>query len=214
VPLLPFIAVNLPFWRSLAWIYQQPRLLAEIDRLRQPRPGTKPVPASQKATTESLRQQLHAYREEITRLRAEITSLREQLAPPARRRTHRSNHQPDSKHRGHVHDAKTLKIVPEPGSPLQRSITSRSEKARFHGGPQQIRRFCAHRLLSDALIAARCAFSGRTEDTCQRALSCYVPHRTLPARCGRGRPGPRGRSGRWLGAYREPGASPLPGTAV
>jgi len=66
---------------SRSWIYQQPQLLAEINRLRQPRPGSKPgVPASQKATTGSLRQQLRAYREEITRLRAEITSLRDQLA--------------------------------------------------------------------------------------------------------------------------------------
>jgi len=66
---------------SRSWIYQQPRLLAEISRLRQPRPGKTPsVPASQKATIDSLRQQLHAYREEITRLRAEITSLHDQLA--------------------------------------------------------------------------------------------------------------------------------------
>jgi hypothetical protein len=66
---------------SRSWIYQQPRLLAEIDRLRQPRPAQRPsVPASQKATTDSLRHQLHAYREEITQLRAEITNLREQLA--------------------------------------------------------------------------------------------------------------------------------------
>ncbi|MGO8728694.1 MAG: DUF6262 family protein [Streptosporangiaceae bacterium] len=66
---------------SRSWIYQQPRLLAEIDRLRQPRPDKQcAVPASQKATIDSLRQQLHAYRDEITRLRAEIASLREQLA--------------------------------------------------------------------------------------------------------------------------------------
>jgi uncharacterized coiled-coil protein SlyX len=66
---------------SRSWIYQQPRLLAEIDRLRQPRRDKqRAVPASQKATIDSLRQQLHAYRDEITRLRAEIASLREQLA--------------------------------------------------------------------------------------------------------------------------------------
>ena len=66
---------------SRSWIYQQPRLLAEIGRLRQARPDRKPgVPASQKATIDSLRQQLQAYREEITRLRAEIASLHEQLA--------------------------------------------------------------------------------------------------------------------------------------
>jgi hypothetical protein len=66
---------------SRSWIYQQPRLLAEIDRLRQPRPDKQhAVPTSQKATIDSLRQQLHAYRDEITHLRAEIASLREQLA--------------------------------------------------------------------------------------------------------------------------------------
>jgi uncharacterized coiled-coil protein SlyX len=66
---------------SRSWIYQQPRLLAEIDRLRQPRRDKqRAVPASQKATIDSLRQQLHAYRDEITRLRAEIAYLREQLA--------------------------------------------------------------------------------------------------------------------------------------
>ena len=66
---------------SRSWIYQQPRLLAEINRLRQPKAGKGPaVPASQKATIDSLRQQVHAYREEITRLRAEIASLHEQLA--------------------------------------------------------------------------------------------------------------------------------------
>jgi uncharacterized coiled-coil protein SlyX len=66
---------------SRSWIYQQPRLLAEIKQLRQPRPGKHPaVPASQKATIDSLRQQLHAYREEITRLRAQVTDLHDQLA--------------------------------------------------------------------------------------------------------------------------------------
>jgi len=71
-------------WRvcrvSRSWIYQQPQLLAEISRLRQPSTDKRPgAAASQKATTDSLRQQLHAYREEIARLRAEITSLHEQL---------------------------------------------------------------------------------------------------------------------------------------
>lgn len=66
---------------SRSWIYQQPRLLAEISQLRQDGPGQRAsVPASQKATVDSLRQQMHAYRDEITRLRAEIADLREQLA--------------------------------------------------------------------------------------------------------------------------------------
>jgi hypothetical protein len=64
---------------SRSWIYQQPRLLAEISLLRQAGPGKRAVPASQKATIDSLRQQ-HAYRDEITRLRAEIASLHEQVA--------------------------------------------------------------------------------------------------------------------------------------
>jgi uncharacterized coiled-coil protein SlyX len=66
---------------SRSWIYQQPHLVAEISRLRQLRPDKpRAAPASQKATIDSLRQQLHAYRDEITRLRAEIASLNEQLA--------------------------------------------------------------------------------------------------------------------------------------
>jgi uncharacterized coiled-coil protein SlyX len=66
---------------SRSWIYQQPRLLTQISQLRQPRPDKRrAVPATQKATIDSLRQQLHAYRDEITRLRAEIASLHEQLA--------------------------------------------------------------------------------------------------------------------------------------
>jgi regulator of replication initiation timing len=37
------------------------------------------VPSAERATTDSLRQQLHTYRQEITRLRAENQTLREQL---------------------------------------------------------------------------------------------------------------------------------------
>lgn len=66
---------------SRSWLYHQPQLLAEIDRLRSRRPAqTGGVPASQRASLESLRQQLHAHREEIARLRAENQALNEQLA--------------------------------------------------------------------------------------------------------------------------------------
>jgi uncharacterized coiled-coil protein SlyX len=66
---------------SRSWLYRQPQLLAEIDRLRQsPRAQGRSVPASQRATVESLRQQLHAYRAELARLRAENQALNEQLA--------------------------------------------------------------------------------------------------------------------------------------
>lgn len=66
---------------SRSWLYRQPQLLAEIDQLRQSRPTRGPsLPASQRASVDSLRQQLHAYRGELARLRAENKALTEQLA--------------------------------------------------------------------------------------------------------------------------------------
>jgi uncharacterized coiled-coil protein SlyX len=66
---------------SRSWLYRQPQLLAEIDRLRRtPRTRGPSVPANQRATVESLRHQLHAYREEIARLRAQNQELSQQLA--------------------------------------------------------------------------------------------------------------------------------------
>jgi uncharacterized coiled-coil DUF342 family protein len=55
-------------------------LRREIDRLRASayRPGR--LPTAERATVNSLRQQLRTYREEITRLRSENQELREQLA--------------------------------------------------------------------------------------------------------------------------------------
>lgn len=64
---------------SRGWIYEQPDLLAEIDRLRQ-RPTAVPIPAAQRATDESVRQRLDAARAEIERLRAENARLRNQVA--------------------------------------------------------------------------------------------------------------------------------------
>lgn len=66
---------------SRSWLYRQPALRREIDRLRAStanRPGR--LPAAERTTVDSLRQQLHTYREEITRLRSENQELREQLA--------------------------------------------------------------------------------------------------------------------------------------
>ena len=67
---------------SRSWLYRQPQLRAQIDRLRdRPTGGNRAaVPTAEQATADSLRQQLHTYREEITRLRAENQTLREQLA--------------------------------------------------------------------------------------------------------------------------------------
>jgi hypothetical protein len=66
---------------SRAWLYRQDRLRREIDQLRDT-PTSRPssVPAAERATVDSLRQQLRAYRSEIARLRLENQDLREQLA--------------------------------------------------------------------------------------------------------------------------------------
>lgn len=66
---------------SRSWLYRQPEIRAEIDRLRQSPPSRRPAaPAPQRATVDSLRQLLHTHREEIGRLRAENQALKDQLA--------------------------------------------------------------------------------------------------------------------------------------
>ena len=66
---------------SRSWLYRQPQIREEINRLRDAaagRPGT--LPAAERATTDSLRQQLRTYRDEISRLRTENQEIRDQLA--------------------------------------------------------------------------------------------------------------------------------------
>ena len=66
---------------SRSWLYRQPQLRDEITRLRDTstgRPGT--LPAAERATADSLRQQVRAYRDEVTRLRTENQELRDHLA--------------------------------------------------------------------------------------------------------------------------------------
>ena len=66
---------------SRSWLYRQPQLRDEIALLRDTttgRPGN--LPAVERATTDSLRQQLRTYRDEVTRLRTENQELRDQLA--------------------------------------------------------------------------------------------------------------------------------------
>lgn len=66
---------------SRAWLYRQDQLRRQIDRLRDtPTNRASDVPAAERATVDSLRQQLRAYRSEIARLRLENQTLREQLA--------------------------------------------------------------------------------------------------------------------------------------
>jgi hypothetical protein len=64
---------------SRGWIYKQPDLLAEIDRLRH-HATVVPIPAAQRATDNSVRQQLDAAHDQIRRLRAEVATLRDQGA--------------------------------------------------------------------------------------------------------------------------------------
>jgi len=74
---------------SRSWLYNQPDLRTQIQRLRgdtPPGPGawtastTPPVPARQRASEASLRHRLEAINAEIRRLRQENQQLREQLA--------------------------------------------------------------------------------------------------------------------------------------
>lgn len=75
-----FCAVAAQAGVSRSWLYREPALRAEIERLRSDRPGPRRLPAAQRATTESLHQRLDTIREEISRLREENQQLRDQLA--------------------------------------------------------------------------------------------------------------------------------------
>ena len=66
---------------SRYWLYRQPELRQKIERLRGELPQKQRwSQGTQRASADSLRQQLHTYREELARLRAENTALKEQLA--------------------------------------------------------------------------------------------------------------------------------------
>ena len=65
---------------SRSWLYRQPDLCSEIDRLRTSgRATTAPAPSAQRAS-DSLRRRLEANLDEIQRLKAENHQLREQVA--------------------------------------------------------------------------------------------------------------------------------------
>jgi hypothetical protein len=66
---------------SRQWLYTQPALRAEIERLREHRPTRSDgVPARQRATEASLRQRLETLRAQNQRLREENAGLRTELA--------------------------------------------------------------------------------------------------------------------------------------
>ncbi len=64
---------------SRSWLYEQPDLLTDINRLRE-RTTAIPVPVAQRATVESTRQRLDTAHDEIQRLRADNDMLRDQVA--------------------------------------------------------------------------------------------------------------------------------------
>ncbi|MGH3779017.1 MAG: DUF6262 family protein [Pseudonocardiaceae bacterium] len=67
---------------SRAWLYRQPELRAEIDRLRAAHPSSSAAtpPTAQRGTDESRQRRIEALLEDNTRLRAENTRLREHVA--------------------------------------------------------------------------------------------------------------------------------------
>jgi hypothetical protein len=66
---------------SRQWLYKQPQLRSEIERLRDASTARTPrVPVAQRASDASLRQRNRGLLEENTRLRAENTRLKEELA--------------------------------------------------------------------------------------------------------------------------------------
>ena len=66
---------------SRSWLYRQPDLRADIDRLRRVATAQAvPVPSPERGSAESLRQRLEAALDEITRLNADNHQLREHLA--------------------------------------------------------------------------------------------------------------------------------------
>jgi Family of unknown function (DUF6262) len=66
---------------SRSWLYRQPELRHQIEQLRHSPPQGRPDSrTTQRASADSLRQQLQIYREELARLQAENRTLKDQVA--------------------------------------------------------------------------------------------------------------------------------------
>ncbi|WP_432991611.1 DUF6262 family protein [Dactylosporangium sp. CA-233914] len=81
--LITFDAVAKHAHVSRSWLYTQPDLRAEIERLRarrNPAPSGQPVPVRQRASDASLLRRLEVAADRIRRLEAENQQLREALA--------------------------------------------------------------------------------------------------------------------------------------
>jgi hypothetical protein len=79
---ITFPAVAVAASVSRAWLYREPSLRAEIQRLRAQRVSGQAaaLPSAQRATSESLQRRLEAALEHVTSLREENHRLREQIA--------------------------------------------------------------------------------------------------------------------------------------
>ena len=76
-----FTSVSRAAGVSRSWLYRQPDLSAEINRLRSSSSAaTVPVPSAQRASADSQRRRLEATLDEIQRLKTENHQLREQVA--------------------------------------------------------------------------------------------------------------------------------------
>ena len=65
---------------SRSWLYRHADVREKVEQLRSAPRLRQRRQLSQRASTDSLRQQLHAYRQELARLRAENAALKEQIA--------------------------------------------------------------------------------------------------------------------------------------
>lgn len=78
---ISFTAVASAASVSRAWLYREPTVRAEIERLRsRSRPGRRSPPSAERATTESLQCRLEAALDDLSVLREENRRLRDQLA--------------------------------------------------------------------------------------------------------------------------------------
>ena len=80
--LINFRTVSVEAGVSRSWLYREPAIRAQIERLRpsHPEPARRQVPTAQRASEDSRRQRLDLLHDQIRQLRDENRQLREQLA--------------------------------------------------------------------------------------------------------------------------------------